>query len=434
MVKIALISLGCNKNLVDSELILGLLAKRGYAITDDETEADIIIVNTCAFIHDAKQESINKIIEMGKLKDENCKSLIVTGCLAKRYEKEIKEALPEVDKIAMINDNEAIIDYIDKVLPNDSDKTVRSISYGERIRATAPHSAYVKIADGCNNHCTYCVIPSIRGEYKSRTMEDIEEEIRMLVNDGVTEIILTAQDTTYYGLDIYGKRSLAELIKRVRKIDGIHWLRFQYAYPEGITDELLSVVSETEMAVPYFDIPIQHCNNGILKLMGRKTSKEAILGLIKKIRAIMPNAILRTSLIVGFPGETDEQFEELVEFVKDVKFDKLGVFTYSKEEGTGAAKMKCQILKSVKNRRRKKIMEIQQMVSYNKNQEKIGQEIEVLVEGKLPDGTFFGRTYQDSPEIDGFAFIESERDLVLGEYYPTKIIGAKEYDIVCEIS
>jgi len=433
MVKVALISLGCNKNLVDSEMILGLLAKHGYQITDNESEADVIIVNTCAFINDAKQESINKIIEVGKLKEDNCKAVIVTGCLAKRYEKEIKEALPEVDKVVMINDNEAIIDFIDETIPNNSDKSVRSISYGERIRATAPHSAYVKIADGCNNHCTYCVIPSIRGEYKSRTMEDIEEEVRTLINDGVTEIILTAQDTTYYGLDIYGKRCLADLIKRLRVIEGIHWLRFQYAYPEGITDELLEVVKETEIAVPYFDIPIQHCNNEILKLMGRKTNKEAILALIKKIRNYIPAAILRTSLIVGFPGETEEQFEELADFVKEVRFDKLGVFAYSKEEGTGAARMKGQILKSVKNKRRNKIMEIQQEVSYQKNQEKIGQEIEVLVEGKLPDGTFFGRTYQDSPEIDGLAFLESERDLMLGEYYPTKIVDAKEYDVIVEI-
>ena len=265
-------------------------------------------------------------------------------------------------------------------------------------------------------------------------MEDIEEEVRTLVNDGVTEVILTAQDTTYYGLDIYGKRCLADLIKKLRDIEGIHWLRFQYAYPEGITDELLEVVKETKIAVPYFDIPIQHCNNEILKLMGRKTSKEAILELIKKIRNNIPEAILRTSLIVGFPGETQEQFEELADFVKEVRFDKLGVFAYSKEEGTGAARMKGQILKFVKNKRRNKIMEIQQSVSYQKNQEKIGQEIEVLVEGKLPDGTFFGRTYQDSPEIDGLAFMEAERDLVLGEYYPTKIIDAKEYDVITTLA
>lgn len=433
MVKVALISLGCNKNLVDSEMILGLLAKRGYTITDDETEADVIIVNTCAFIHDAKQESINKIIEVGRLKEDNCKAVIVTGCLAQRYEKEIKEALPEVDHVVMINDNEAIIDFIDEKIPNDCNKEIRSILFGERIRATAPHTAYVKIADGCNNHCTYCVIPSIRGAYKSRTMEDIEEEVRMLVEEGVTEIILTAQDTTYYGLDIYGKRCLAELIKRLRVIEGIHWLRFQYAYPEGITEELLEVIKETEIAVKYFDIPIQHCNNEILRLMGRQTSKEAILNLIEKIRHMMPEAVLRTSLIVGFPGETQEQFEELCEFVKEVKFDKLGVFAYSKEEGTGAARMKGQILKSVKNKRRNKVMEIQQAISYEKNQEKVGSEIEVLVEGKLPDGTFFGRTYQDSPEIDGLAFIEADRDLVLGEYYQTKVIEAKEYDVVAEL-
>lgn len=434
MTKIAVVSLGCNKNLVDSEMILGLLVKRGYEIVSDETLADIIIINTCAFIHDAKQESIDKIIEIGELKNSNCKGIIVTGCLATRYEKEIKESLPEVDCVAKINDYDEIINFIDKKMADSSiNEDIRRIKFGERIRATAPYSAYVKIADGCDNHCTYCVIPSIRGGHISRSMEDIEEEVKSLVQDGVTEIILTAQDTTYYGLDNYGERKLASLIKKLTKIDGIHWIRFQYSYPEGITDELLEVVKENDKVCKYFDIPLQHCNDEILKLMGRKTNKEEIMALIKKIRDEIPDAVIRTSLIVGFPTETDDQFNELNEFIKDVKLDRVGVFTYSKEEGTPAAKLKGQIPAKIKKNRQSIIMENQQKISLNKNKEKIGKEFEVLIEGVLESRTFFGRTYQDAPEVDGLAFIESERELVLGEYYMVRVIEAKEYDVICEL-
>ena len=434
MVKIAVVSLGCNKNLVDSEMILGLLVKRGYEIVSDESLADIIIINTCAFINDAKEESINKIIELGKLKEDKCKGLIITGCLATRYEKEIKESLPEVDSIAKINDYDTIIDFIDKkIKDNNINEEIRRIKFGERIRATSPETAYVKIADGCNNHCTYCVIPAIRGEHKSRSMEDIEEEVRKLGEDGVTEIILTAQDTTYYGLDNYGERKLPELIERLSKIDDIHWIRFQYSYPEGITDELIKIVKENKKVMKYFDIPLQHCNNEILKLMGRKTSKEEIMKLIEKIRREIPEATIRTSLIVGFPTETDEQFNELNEFIKEVKLDRLGVFTYSREEGTAAAKLKGQISAKIKKQRQSIIMENQQKISLGKNKEKIGKEMEVLVEGVLPSGAFFGRTYQDAPEVDGLAFIESERELVLGEYYMVRVVDAKEYDIICEL-
>jgi len=432
MVKIAVVSLGCNKNLVDSEMILGLLVKRGYQIVSDELEADIVIINTCAFIHDAKQESINKIIEIGKLKQDNLKGIIVTGCLATRYEKEIKESLPEVDCVAGINDYDAIIDYIDKKVGNVG-SDIRRISFGERVRSTSPHFSYVKIADGCDNKCTYCVIPSLRGNHKSRTIEDIIEEIKTISDEGVTEVILTAQDSTYYGLDNYGERMLAKLINKVSEIENVHWIRFQYSYPEGITDELLDIVKNNDKVLKYFDIPIQHCNNEVLKRMGRHTNKEQIVNLINKIKTEIPNATLRTSLIVGFPGETDEQFNELLEFVKDVKFDRLGVFTYSKEEGTPAAKLKNQILSKVKKVRQSIIMSEQQKISLMKNKEKIGKVIEVLVEGKLPDGTFFGRTYQDAPEIDGLAFIESNRDLVLGEYYMVRVIDAKEYDIITEV-
>ncbi len=432
MVKVAVVSLGCNKNLVDSEMILGILVKRGYEVVPTEEEADIVIINTCAFIHDAKQESINKIIEIGKLKDKNLKGLVVTGCLAKRYEKEIRELLPEVDCVAGINDYDTIIDYIDNKMQYKA-KDIRNISFGERIRSTSPHFAYVKIADGCDNRCTYCVIPSLRGAHKSRTIEDILEEIRLISDEGVTEVILTAQDSTYYGLDNYGERKLAELVRRVSEIENVHWIRFQYSYPEGITDELLEVVKNNSKVCKYFDIPIQHCSNEVLKRMGRHTNKDEIRKLLNKIKKDIPDATLRTSLIVGFPGETDEQFEELLEFVKEVKFDRLGVFTYSKEEGTPAAKLDGQIPERVKKNRQNRIMAEQQRISFMKNQEKVGKEVEVLVEGKLPNGTFFGRTYQDAPEIDGLAFVESDRDLALGEYYRCRVVGAKEYDIITEV-
>lgn len=434
MVKIAVVSLGCNKNLVDSEMILGLLVKRGYEIVSVEDEADIVIINTCAFIHDAKQESINKIIEVGMLKKDKCKGIIVTGCLANRYEADIKEALPEVDCVVKINDFEAIIDYIDEKLElKDKVNDIRNIEFYERVRSTPPHSAYVKIADGCDNRCTYCVIPYLRGAYKSRSIEDVVNEVIKITDEGVTEIILTAQDTTYYGMDIYGKRMLHELIKRVSEIENVHWIRFQYAYPEGITDELLEVVKNNNKVCKYFDIPVQHCNNEVLKRMGRKTNKAEILTIINKIRENIPEAIIRTSLIVGFPGETEEQFNELFEFVKDVKFDRLGVFTYSKEEGTPAFKLDGHMNERIKKLRQGIIMSEQQKISFDKNLAKTGREIEVLVESKLPDGTFCGRTYEDSPEIDGLVFIQSERDLVLGEYYMCRVVFAKEYDVVAEV-
>jgi len=433
MVKIAVVSLGCNKNLVDSEMILGLLVKRGYQIVPVEEEADIVIINTCAFINDAKQESINKIIEVGKLKDLECKAIIVTGCLANRYEKEIKEALPEVDCIAKINDYETIINFIDEKMGTKDISSVRSIKFGERIRSTYPHVSYVKIADGCDNRCTYCVIPYLRGAHKSREIGDVLEEVNTITEEGVTEVILTAQDTTYYGLDNYKERKLASLISEVVKNENVHWIRFQYAYPEGITDELLEVIKNNKKVCKYFDIPIQHCSDEVLKRMGRHTNKKEILRIINTIRRDIPDAVIRTSLIVGFPGETEEQFDELLEFVKEVKFDRLGVFTYSKEEGTPAAKLKDQIPERIKKNRQGIIMSEQQKISFEKNKEKIGKEIEILVESKLPDGTFCGRTYQDAPEIDGLAFINSERELVLGEYYMCRVVEAKEYDVVVEV-
>lgn len=423
---IALVSLGCNKNLVDSEMILGMMLKNGFNITSDESEADYIIVNTCAFIHDAQKESVETIIKMADYKKENCKGLIVTGCLANRYEKEIKELLPEVDLVAEINDYQKIIEFIKK-------DGIHDINYTERVLSTPPYTAYVKIADGCDNNCTYCIIPKLRGRYKSRTMEDIETEVKHLVTLGVTEIVLVAQDTSCYGIDIYKESKLAELLQKIEAIEGIKWIRVLYTYPEGITDELLEVIKNSEKICKYFDIPIQHINSEVLKRMGRNTNKENIINLIEKIKNNIPNATLRTSLIVGFPGETEEQFNELKEFVSMGYFDRLGVFEYSKEDGTASAKLKGQILKKVKKVRRNQIMEVQQKVSLENNKKIIGQELEVLIEGKLNEGTFFGRTSKDAPEIDGLTFIESAEELPLGEYINVKIEQAKEYDLVAKL-
>jgi len=420
---IALVSLGCNKNLVDSEMILGMMLKNGFNITSDESEADYIIVNTCAFINDAQKESIETIIKMGEYKKQNCKGLIVTGCLANRYEKQIKELLPEVDCVAEINDYQKIIEFI-------KEDGTHDIKYTERVLSTPPYTAYVKIADGCDNNCTYCIIPKLRGKYKSRTMEDIETEIKYLATLGVTEIVLVAQDTSCYGIDIYKESKLSELLKRIEKIEGITWIRILYTYPEGITDELLETIKNSQKVCKYFDIPIQHINNDVLKRMGRNTTKEKIVNLINKIKNNIPDAVLRTSLIVGFPGETDEQFEELKEFVAKGYFDKLGVFEYSKEDGTAAAKLKEQVLKKVKKTRRNAIMEVQQKVSLENNKKIIGEELKVLVGGKINEGTFFGRTYKDSPEIDGLTFIECDEELPLGEFTTVKIEKAKEYDLV----
>lgn len=426
--KILLVSLGCNKNLVDSEMILGALVKNGHEITLDEKEADYIIINTCAFINDAKEESINKIIEMGEKRTKKCKGLIVTGCLAQRYEKEIKEQLPEVDCIAGINDYEAILKFINKRKKSDLE-----INFSERIRSTAPHTAYVKIADGCNNRCSYCAIPYIRGNHVSRTMEDIVKEVKTIVSEGVKEIVLIAQDTSFYGRDIYGKPMLAELLKKLEKIEELHWIRLLYTYPEGITKELINTIKKSKKICKYLDIPIQHINDEVLANMNRHTSKKAIEKLLKTLRSKMPDITLRTSLIVGFPGETEQQFEELKEFVKNAKFDKLGVFEYSKEEGTPAAKMKNQISPKIKKERKNQIMEIQQQVSLEKNKKVKGKKLEVLVEGMLEDGTYLGRTYKDAPEIDGYTFIETEKELPLGEYIKVKIQKAQEYDLIGKI-
>ena len=433
---IALVSLGCSKNLVDSEMILGILARRGYSIVVDETEADLIIVNTCAFINDAKEESINTILNLAELKDDKCKALVVTGCLANRYEKEIKNELPEVDAVVAINDYEALIDFIDNVANQSGFKSIadcRNIPAGDRLRSTAPHTAYVKISEGCNNRCTYCVIPYIRGNYISRPIEEIEEEVRTLANSGVKEIIVIAQDTTYYGRDIYGKPSLEVLLKRLSDIEGIEWIRCLYMYPEEMTDELVDFIANNDKICKYLDIPIQHISDRVLKAMARRGNKKDIYDLISKIRERVKGVTLRTTLIVGFPGETDEDFEELKEFIKFAKFDKLGVFTYSKEEGTKAAEMNNQIPEKVKKQRYNEIMKLQQQVSLDNNQSLVGEKIKVLVEGIMPDGMYFGRTYKDAPDVDGYAFVESDENLPLGDFIEATVVKAVEYDLYCKM-
>jgi len=433
---IALVSLGCSKNLVDSEMILGILARRGYSIVVDETEADLIIVNTCAFINDAKEESINTIINLAELKNDNCKALVVTGCLANRYEKEIKTELPEVDAVVEINDYETLINFIDNVAEQSGFKPIsdcRNIPAGDRLRSTAPHTAYVKISEGCNNRCTYCVIPYIRGNYVSRPIEEIEEEVRTLAASGVREIIIIAQDTTYYGRDIYGKPSLEILLKKLSVIEGIEWIRCLYMYPEEMTEELVEFIASNDKICKYLDIPIQHISDRVLKAMARRGNKKDIYDLISKIREKVKGVTLRTTLIVGFPGETEEDFEELKEFIKFAKFDKLGVFTYSKEEGTKAAEMDNQIPEKIKKQRYNEIMKLQQQVSLDNNQSLVGEKVKVLVEGIMPDGMYFGRTYKDAPDVDGYAFIESDENLPLGDFIEATVVKAVEYDLYCKI-
>lgn len=433
--KIALVSLGCSKNLVDSEMILGILARRGYSIVVDETEADLIIVNTCAFINDAKEESINTIINLAELKEDSCKALVVTGCLANRYEKEIKAELPEVDAVISINDYDSLVDFIDDVSSQSGFKPIsdcRNILAGDRLRSTAPHTAYVKISEGCNNRCTYCVIPYIRGNYVSRPIEEIEEEVKALADSGVKEIIVIAQDTTYYGRDIYGKPSLEVLLKKLSDIEGIEWIRCLYMYPEEMTEELVDFIANNDKICKYLDIPIQHISDSVLKAMARRGNKKDIYDLISKIREKVKGVTLRTTLIVGFPGETDEDFEELKEFIKFAKFDKLGVFTYSKEEGTKAAEMKNQIPEKIKKQRYKDIMELQQQVSLDNNQTLVGENVKVLVEGIMPDGMYFGRTYKDAPDVDGYAFVESDENLPLGDFVEATVVKAVEYDLYCQ--
>lgn len=430
--KVLLISLGCDKNLVDSEVMLGLLNKAGHQLTNDETEADVVVVNTCAFISDAKEESINTIIEMGELKKTGkLKKLIVAGCLSQRYKDEIMKELPEIDVIIGATNYDKIVEAIgtdEKSIVDDINYTPRPIA--ERIVTTNASMAYFKIAEGCNKLCTYCIIPHIRGRYRSMPMDSLIVSAEKLASDGIKELVLVAQETTLYGVDLYGEKKLPELLTKLSDIEGIEWIRLLYCYPEEITDKLIEVMATNPKICHYVDIPIQHSENAILKRMGRRTSREDIVELVGRLRTAMPDIAIRTTLISGFPGETQELHDGLVDFVDECEFDRLGVFTYSPEEGTPAAEYEDQVDGELAVKWRDEIMELQQEISYEKNQQMIGSTQKVLIEGYLvDDDVYVGRTYRDAPGVDGIVFVSAPYELISGSFVDVKITEANEYDL-----
>ena len=430
--KVLLISLGCDKNLVDSEVMLGLLNKAGHQLTNDETEADVVVVNTCAFISDAKEESINTIIEMGELKKTGkLKKLIVAGCLSQRYKDEIMKELPEIDVIIGATNYDKIVEAIgtdEESIVDDINYTPRPIA--ERIVTTNASMAYFKIAEGCNKLCTYCIIPHIRGRYRSVPMDSLIASAEKLASDGIKELVLVAQETTLYGVDLYGEKKLLELLIKLSEIEGIEWIRLLYCYPEEITDELIEVMATNPKICHYVDIPIQHSENAILKRMGRRTSREDIVELVGRLRTAMPDIAIRTTLISGFPGETQELHDGLVDFVDECEFDRLGVFTYSPEEGTPAAEYEDQVDGELAAKWRDEIMELQQEISYEKNQQMIGSTQKVLIEGYLvDDDVYVGRTYRDAPGVDGIVFVSAPYELISGSFVDVKITEANEYDL-----
>lgn len=439
MEKIFISTLGCAKNLVDSEMMLGTLVKNDYLQTGSIMDADIAIVNTCGFIEAAKEESINEILELAQYKERgNLKHLIVTGCLAQRYSDELLSEIPEIDIVLGTTSFDMILEKIEELkggirssLITDIDKHIAEEI--PRSLLTDTFSAYIKIAEGCDNHCTYCIIPKLRGKYRSRRQEDILKEARQLAKNGVKELIVIAQDTTKYGLDIYGKKAISDLMRELNEIEGLKWIRILYSYPEDVDAEFVKAVKECEKVLPYFDMPVQHANDAILKLMNRKTSKQQIKENIDRIRKEIPEASIRTSIIVGFPTETQEQFDELCEFVKEVKFDRLGVFAYSREEDTPAAILEGQIDEDIKQERKNRLMEIQQGISYEKNKTFVGSTLEVMIDEKVEDGLYEGRSYRDMMEIDGLVFVKTQEDLKKGQFVNVKITEALEYDLTGEL-
>lgn len=438
--KILFISLGCDKNLVDSEEMLGMLTKEHYEFTDDETEADVIIINTCCFVNDAKEESINTILSMSEYrKSGSCKALIVTGCLAQRYRDEISKEIPEVDAIIGTSSYDSVVEAVKNALDGKEYERYDSlekliIEEESRVVTTGGHYAYLKIAEGCNKCCTYCIIPKIRGKYRSVPMEQLLDTARKLVSNGVKELILVAQETTLYGVDIYGKKMLPELLKELCKIRGLVWVRLLYCYPEEITDELIQVIKEEKKICKYIDMPIQHASDNILKAMGRRTNRKKLTERINKIRKEIPDITLRTSLITGFPGETDNDHEELMGFVDEIEFDRLGVFTYSPEENTVAAEMDNQIDEDTKIKRRNEVMELQQEIAFDKAENMIGKTLLTMIEGKVVDeNAYVGRTYMDSPNVDGNIFVTTDEELVTGDFVKVRVTGAAEYDLIGEI-
>ena len=439
--KLLFISLGCDKNLVDSEVMLGELSKRGYSFTEDETEAEVIVINTCCFINDAKEESINTILEMAEYKNTgSCKALIVTGCLAQRYRQEIIDEIPEVDAVLGTTSFDHICEAVENALGGqhltkfeDLQKLVKSENH--RILTTGGHYAHLKIAEGCDKHCTYCIIPKIRGTYRSVPMEELLEEAKYLVSQGVKELIIVAQETTLYGVDLYGEKSLHKLLRELCKIHGLYWIRIQYCYPEEIYDELIQTIAEEPKICHYLDLPIQHCNDAILKRMGRRTNKQQLIDKIEQLREAIPDIALRTTLIAGFPGETAEAHEEMMQFVNDMEFDRLGCFAYSAEEDTPAATFADQVPQELKEVWRDDIMELQSEVCADLAEDMIGSELYVMVEGKVADEpAYIGRTYKDAPGVDGYIFIQTGEALMSGDFVKVKVTGAIDYDLIGEIA
>lgn len=439
--KILFISLGCDKNLADSEEMLGLLTAGGHEITDDETQADAIVINTCCFIKDAKEESVETILEMAEYKKTgSCHALVVTGCMAQRYQKEIIEEVPEVDAVLGTTSYGDIVKALEEAVAGNHFEEFRDIDYlpdtgSKRVLTTGGHFGYLKIAEGCDKHCTYCIIPKLRGKFRSVPMERLVAQAEDMAEQGVKELILVAQETTVYGKDLYGKKSLHILLKKLCEIRGIRWIRILYCYPEEIYDELIETIRDEKKICHYLDIPIQHASDRILKRMGRRTSKQELIDIIGKLRKEIPDIVLRTTLITGFPGETEEDHEELKEFVDEMEFDRLGVFTYSPEENTPAAEMADQVPEEVKEERRDELMELQQEISYDRGQDRIGQELLVMIEGKVADeSAYIGRTYGDAPKVDGYIFVQTGELLMTGDFAKVRVTGALEYDLIGVLS
>ena len=438
--KILFISLGCDKNLVDSEVMLKLLEEKGYQFTDDETEADVIVINTCCFIGDAKEESVNTILEMAEYrKSGSCRALIVTGCLAQRYQKEILDEIEEVDAVLGTASYDAVAEAVEKVLGGQKELRFESIDrlvpdQGGRVLTTGGHYAYLKIAEGCDKRCTYCIIPKLRGHFRSVPEEQLLAEAQRLADQGVKELILVAQETTVYGVDLYGEKRLPQLLTKLARIPGIRWIRVQYCYPEEITEELIQVIKNEPKVCHYLDLPIQHASDRILKRMGRRTTQADLRRIIGRLREEIPDICLRTTLISGFPGETEDDHEELMRFVDDCEFDRLGVFPYSAEEDTPAASMPDQIPEEVKEERRAELMELQQEIAFEKAEEMAGRELTVMIEGKVADeNAYVGRTYKDAPGVDGYLFLNTDETLMSGDFARVRVTGALEYDLIGEL-
>lgn len=434
--KVGFISLGCNKNLVDTEKTIAIFQDHHYEIVKDPKIAEMIVINTCGFIESAKEEAISTILEMAEYKKKNCRFLIAMGCLVERYKEELEKSLPEVDLYIKYSEYDTLWNQIEKLVNQKEEKVITAFDqYRNRVITTGENYAYLKIADGCSNFCTFCAIPKIRGPQKSRTMESILEEATMLAKKGYREIIVTAQDTTRYGVDLYGKPMLAELLKQLEQIEEIHWIRILYSYPETMTDELIKTVKNSKKICHYFDIPIQHISSSVLKRMNRKSNGQSIRKLIQTLREEIPDVIIRTTVMVGFPGETNEDFEELYEFLKEAKFDKLGAFAYSKEEGTAACLFSEQVHPQTKKSRYRKIMELQRKISEENLKQKNGKQYEVMIEGMTKNKKYYiARSYMDVPEIDGVVFIENTKPLKNGEFVTCQMIDVREYDLIGTIA